>query len=72
MGMLADAIASVFFSWGGEAAGKRVFRAPPDLKGREIMVAFEGFLRDNPKMASEPYGAAMAATMSEEFSCQVE
>ena len=28
------------------------------------MSAFEGFLRDNPSMASEPYGAAMAATLT--------
>lgn len=26
------------------------------------MSAFEAFLRDNPKMADEPYGAAMAGT----------
>ncbi len=72
--MLAEVIASAFasgFSWGGEAAGKRVYCAPPDLKGREIMSAFEGFLRDNPKMAGEPYGAAMAATLRRAFPCQM-
>ncbi len=74
MMMLAEVIASAFasgFSWGGEAAGKRVYCAPPDLKGREIMSAFEGFLRDNPKMAGEPYGAAMAATLRRAFPCQM-
>ena len=33
------------------------------------MSAFEGFLRDHPQMASEPYGAGMAATLSQAFPC---
>jgi hypothetical protein len=33
------------------------------------MRAFEQFLRDNPKMADEPYGAAMAGTLSKTFAC---
>jgi hypothetical protein len=33
------------------------------------MSAFEEVLRDNPKMAPHPYGAAMAATLSQEFPC---
>jgi hypothetical protein len=63
MRMVAEVIASAFasgFSWGGDAAGKRAYCASPDLKGGQIMSAFEEFLRDNPKMADEPYGAAMA------------
>jgi hypothetical protein len=33
------------------------------------MSAFEQFLRGNPKMADEPYGAAMAGTLSKTFPC---
>ena len=33
------------------------------------MSAFEQFLRDNPKMADEPYSAAMAGTLSKSFPC---
>ena len=72
MRMVAEVIASAFasgFSWGGAAAGKRVYCASPDLKGGQIMSAFEQFLRDNPKMADEPYGAAMAETLSKAFPC---
>jgi hypothetical protein len=72
MRMVAEMIASAFasgFSWGGNAAGKQVYCAQFDVKGHEIMSAFEGFLRDHPQMASEPYGAAMAATLSTAFQC---
>jgi hypothetical protein len=61
MRMVAEVIASSFasgFSWGGDAAGKRVYCASPDQ-----------FLRDNPKIAHEPYGAAMAGTLSKAFPC---
>jgi hypothetical protein len=67
MRMVAGVIASAFasgFSWGGDTAGKHAYCGPPDLKGRQIMSAFEEFLRDNPRMAGEPYGAAMAGTLS--------
>jgi hypothetical protein len=72
MRMLAEVIASAFasgFSWGADAGGKRVYCAPPDLKGGEIMSAFEEFLRDHPRMAEQPYGTAMAATLSQTFQC---
>jgi hypothetical protein len=72
MRMVAEVIASAFasgFSWGGNDAGKRAYCATPDLKGGQIMSAFEAFLRDNPKMADEPYGAAMAETLSKTFPC---
>ena len=72
MRMVAEVIASAFasgFSWGGDAAGKRAYCAPPDLKGRQIMSAFEGFLRDNPTMADQPYGAAMAEALKKAFPC---
>jgi Rap1a immunity proteins len=65
-------IASAFasgVSWGADAAGNRAYCASPDLKGGQIMSAFEQFLRDNPKMADEPYGAAMAGTLSKAFPC---
>jgi hypothetical protein len=70
--MLAEVIASAFasgFSWGRDVAGKHAYCAEPDVKGREIMSAFEGFLRDHPQMGGEPYGAAMAATLSRAFPC---
>jgi hypothetical protein len=72
MRMVAEVIAGAFasgFSWGGDAAGKRAYCASPDFKGGQIMSAFEEFLRDNPKMADEPYGAAMAGTLSKSFPC---
>jgi hypothetical protein len=75
MKMVAEVIASAFasgFSWGGEAGGKRAYCAQPDLKGRQIMSAFEEFLRDNPKMADQPYGAAMAGTLSKAFPCSAQ
>jgi hypothetical protein len=43
--------------------------ASPDLKGPQIMSAFEVFLRDNPEMADEPYGAAMAGALRKAFPC---
>jgi hypothetical protein len=70
--MVAEVIASAFasgFSWGGTNAGKRVYCASPDLKGRQIMSAFEVFLKVNPTMADEPYGAAMAETLRKAFPC---
>lgn len=70
--MLAEVIASAFasgFSWGADAGGKHAYCAPPDLKGGEIMAAFEGFLGDHPQMAGSPYGAAMAATLGRAFPC---
>ena len=73
MRMVAEVIASAFasgFSWGGDSAGKRAYCASPDLKGGQIMSAFEDFLRDNPKIADQPYGAAMAATLSKAFPCE--
>jgi hypothetical protein len=72
--MIAEVIASAFasgLSWGGNTPGKHAYCAPPDLKGRQIMIAFEALLRDNPKMATEPYGAAMAGTLRRTFPCGV-
>ena len=72
MAAVAEVIASAFasgFSWGGDTAGKRAYCASPDLKGGQIMSALEDFLRDNPKMADEPYGAAMAETLRKAFPC---
>ena len=59
MRMVAEMIASAFasgFSWGGDAAGKQVYCAQFDVKGHEIMSAFEGFLRDHPQMEASPTG----------------
>jgi hypothetical protein len=33
------------------------------------MSAFEEFLKDNPDMADQPYGAAMAGTLAKAFAC---
>ena len=75
MRMVAEVIASAFasgFSWGGDAAGRHAYCASPDLKGDRIMSAFEQFLRENPKMADQPYGAAMAGTLSKAFPCSTQ
>src|ERR1700722_15272931 len=72
MRMVAEVIASAFasgFSWGGDAAGKRAYCAPPDLKGPQIMGAFDAFVRDNPALAERPYGETMAATLRKAFPC---
>ena len=72
MRMVAEVIGSAFasgISWGTDARPKLVSCAPPDLKGGEIMAAFEGFLGDNPQLAGSPYGAAMAATLRRAFPC---
>jgi hypothetical protein len=53
--MVAEVIASAFasgFSWGGDTAGKHAYCAPPDLKGCQIMSAFEEFL--SPKKSERP------------------
>jgi hypothetical protein len=50
MRMVAEVIASAFAS----TAGKRAYCPSPDLKGGQIISAFEDFLRDNPKMAESP------------------
>jgi hypothetical protein len=70
--MLAEVIASAFaseFSWGGESAGERRDCAESDLKGPQIMSAFKGFPKDNPNIADQPYGAAMARTLIKTFPC---
>jgi Rap1a immunity proteins len=72
MRMVAEVIASAFasgFSWGGDAAEKRAYCAPSDLKGNQIMSAFEAFVRENPTLADQPYGAAMAETLKKTFPC---
>jgi hypothetical protein len=74
MRMVAEVIASAFasgFSWGGTDAGKRAYCSSPDLKGGQIMSAFEVFLRVHPEMTSEPYGAAMAKTLTKTFPCSL-
>jgi hypothetical protein len=72
MRMVAEVIASAFasgFSWGGDAGGKRGYCAPRDLKGPQIMGAFEAFVRDNPALAERPYGEAMSRTLRKAFPC---
>ena len=75
MRMVAEVITSAFasgFSWGGDAAGKREYCAPPDLKGPQIMGAFDAFVRDNPALAERPYGETMAATLRKAFPCNAQ
>jgi hypothetical protein len=69
----AEVIASAFasgLSWGGYLGGTEVFCPAPHLGGREIMRAFERFLKANPDMAVKPYGAATAASLHQSFPCQ--
>jgi hypothetical protein len=57
MKMVAEVIASAFasgFFWGGEAARKRVYCGSPDIKGAQIMDAFEQFLKNNSKVPTSP------------------
>ena len=75
MRMLAEVIAAAFsggLSWRGSLAGKEIYCPPPGLKGHEIMISFEQFLKDNPDMADKPYGDAMASTLSRTFPCQAQ
>jgi hypothetical protein len=65
MRMVAEVIASAFAS----TAGKRAYCPSPDLKGGQIISAFEDFLRDNPKDGREAYGAAKAGTLRKSFLC---
>jgi Rap1a immunity proteins len=67
--VIASAFASGFF-WGGHLGGTEVYCPAPNLGGREIMSAFQRFLRANPDMAAKPYGAAMAAALRQAFPCQ--
>jgi hypothetical protein len=72
MRLVAEVIASAFasgFSWGGDSAGKPPYCGGPHLKGAQIMTAFEAFLQDNPSLAEQPYGAAMAKTLVKAFPC---
>jgi hypothetical protein len=69
----AEVIASAFasgLSWGGHLGGTEVYCPSPGLGGREIMSAFQRFLRANPDLAGKPYGAAMAASLHQAFPCQ--
>ena len=73
--LVAEMIAAAFssgLSWRGSLAGKEVYCPPPDLKGAQVMPAFERFLQDNPDMAERPYGDAMAASLSRAFPCQAQ
>jgi hypothetical protein len=69
----AEVIASAFasgLSWGAHLGGTEVYCPSPSLGGREIMSAFERFLKAKPDMAGKPYGAAMAASLHQAFPCE--
>jgi Rap1a immunity proteins len=57
-------------SWPASLGGKEVYCPPPDLKGQQVMSAFERFLEDHPDMTEKPYGDGMAASLSRAFPCQ--
>src|SRR5271166_3022578 len=62
MRMLAAVIASAFasgLSWSATLGGKQVYCPPPALRGQEVMIGFEQFLKENPDMTDKPYGDAM-------------
>jgi hypothetical protein len=70
---LAEVIASAFASGlvaAGRLGGREVFCPPSDLGGKQIMSALERFVADNPDLADEPYGLAMAASLRDTFPCQ--
>ena len=72
--MLAEVIASAFaggLSWRGSLEERKSIARRP-IKGRQVMIAFEKFLEDNPDMAEKPYGDAMAASLSRAFPCQAQ
>jgi hypothetical protein len=72
MRMVAEVIASAFasgFSWGGDAARKRVYCSAPGLKGGQIMSAFEAFVSNNLALGERPYGEAMAGALRKAFPC---
>jgi hypothetical protein len=72
MTAVAEVIASAFASGLGAAGrlgGREVFCPPSDLRGKQIMSALERFVKDNPDLADQPYGVAMAASLSRAFPC---
>jgi hypothetical protein len=74
MTAVAQVIASAFASGlaaAGRLGGREVFCPPSDLAGKQIMSAFERFVDDNPDLADQPYGIAMAASLSRAFPCGV-
>lgn len=74
MATVAEVIASSFASGlaaAGKLGGREVVCPPSDLRGKQIMSALERFVEDNPSLADEPYGVAMAASLSHSFPCAV-
>jgi hypothetical protein len=74
MTAVAEVIASAFASGlvaAGRLGGREVVCPPSDLRGKQIMSAFERFMDKNPDLADQPYGVAMAASLSRAFPCAV-
>ena len=74
MTLVAEVIASAFASGltaAGRLGGREVVCPPSDLGGKQIMSALERFVDNNPDLADEPYGVAMAASLSRAFPCAV-
>ena len=74
MTLVAKVIASAFASGlaaAGRLGGREVVCPPSDLGGKQIMSALEQFVADNPDLADQLYGVAMAASLSRAFPCAV-
>ena len=72
MTLVAEVIASAFASGlaaAGRLGGREVVCPPSDLGGKQI--GLERFVNDNPELADQPYGVAMAASLSRAFPCAV-
>jgi hypothetical protein len=74
MTLVAEVIASAFASGlaaAGRLGGREIICPPSDLGGKQIMTALERFVDKNPNLADQPYGVAMAASLSRAFPCAV-
>ena len=74
MTLVAEVIGSAFASGlaaAGKLGGGEVFCPPSDLGGKQIMSVLDRFVADNPDLADQPYGVAMAASLSRAFPCAV-
>ena len=53
--------------WSTARGGKAVHGQSPELKGQQVMSAFERLLEDNPAIVEKPCGDAMATSLSGAF-----
>jgi hypothetical protein len=70
MTAVAEVIASASgLTAAGSLGGREVFCPPSDLGRKQIISALERFVADNPAIADQPYGVAVAASLSGGFPC---